>query len=273
VLDSARWFTVAGAALYRRMFDEIYRRQRAELGSSVVPFAEFWLRLPEILIDPPARITAPLIRGLQRRWAQVLAVPAEHGGQVRRTAAGLAGAVAAAFPAARPGWPAAIQHSPDLMYAAGPDGEAEWVLGELHPGVNTLRYATWIDYHPDPAGLRAAMAADLGRGVVYAAETGEEGGVPTRQSNALAGPRDRRFVYAHDSFGHDRGATLPVGACDLVATPAGLRVRPRDGQADLDLIEVLADLIGAALSQQFRILAPDAHTPRVTIDGLVVRSA
>jgi amino acid adenylation domain-containing protein len=270
VLDSARWFTAAGAALYRRLFEEVHRRRAAELGTSVVPFADFWLRIPEILFDPPARLTAPLVRVLQRRWAEVLSLPPDHQGRVRRTAPELAAAVAAAFPAGRPGWPTAVQHSPDLMIATDPAGGTEWVLGELHPGLNTMRYATLIARHPSPETLRAAMVSDLGRGVVYAAETGEEGGVPTRQGNALAGPRDLWFAFAHDSFGHDSARTLPVGECDLVQSPAGLRVRRLDGGVDLDVIEVLGDLIAIALSQQFRMLAPNTHTPRVTIDGLVV---
>jgi amino acid adenylation domain-containing protein len=282
VLDSARWFTAAGAAVYRRLLSEIYRRRAAELGSEVVPFADVWLRVPEILFDPPAQVTAPLIRGLRQRWAQVLAVPADHGGRVTRTAAELAEAVGRVFAAGQPGWPTAVQHSPDLMIATGPDGPdgtdgpVQWVLGELHPGINTLRYATWVSHHDDPAALRKAMAADLGRAVVYAAETGAEGGLPARQSNALASQRDLRFTFAHDSFwpgqaeARGKPRTLAVGDCDLVETAAGLRVRWRDGGIDLDVIEVLGDLIAAALAQRFRVLAPEPHAPRVTVDGLVI---
>ncbi len=270
VLDSARWFTAAGAAVYRRLLSEIYRRRAAELGSDVVPFADVWLRVPEILFDPPAQVTAPLIRGLRQRWAQVLAIPADHGGRVARTAGELAETVGRVFATGAPGWPTAVQHSPDLMIATGPEGKVQWVLGELHPGINTLRYATWVSHHDDPSGLRQAMAADLGRAVVYAAETGAEGGLPARQGNALAGQGDLRFTFAHDSFWPGQAGTLAVGDCDLVETAAGLRVRRRDGGIDLDVIEVLGDLIAAALAQRFRVLAPEPHAPRVTIDGLVI---
>jgi hypothetical protein len=264
VLDSARWFTAAGAALYRQLCAEIYRRRADELGTEVVPLVDFWLRAGEALFHPPARLTALLTSALHRRWAGVLALPPGRR-RVRFRAAELAPAVAAAFPAVRPGWPSARQHSPDLMRAGD-----EWVLGELHPGVNTLRYATWVDYHPEPAALRAALLHDLGAGVVYPAETGQPGGVPSRQSNGLAGPKDVRLVFAHDSFGHDPGQCLRVGECDLVDSPGGPRVRSRDGRFDADLMRVLGDIVGAGLSQLFRILAPAAHQPRVTIDSLVV---
>ena len=144
----------------------------------------------------------------------------------------------------------------------------EWVLGELHPGVNTLRYATWVACHPEADALRAAMGHDVGAGVVYPAETGQEGGVPTRQSNALTGAGDVRLVFAHDSFGHDPRRSLRVGECDLVGTVGGLRVRSRDGRFDADLMDVLGDVVGAGLSQLFRALPPAAHQPRVTIDSL-----
>ncbi|SCL14465.1 amino acid adenylation domain-containing protein [Micromonospora nigra] len=264
VLAGARWFTAAGATLYQRLCAEIYQRRAAELGTDVVPLADFWLLAGEALFHPPQRLTALLTTALHRRWADVLTLPAGRR-RVRLTAAELAPAVAAAFPPGRPGWPTARQHSPDLMRAGD-----EWVLGELHPGVNTLRYATWVAYHPDADALRAAQTRDVGAGAVYPAETGQEGGVPTRQSNALTGPDDIRLVFAHDSFGHDPRRSLRVGECDLVGTAGGLRVRSRDGRIDVDLMHVLGDVVGAGLSQLFRVLPPAAHQPRVTIDSLVV---
>ncbi|MCX4387916.1 amino acid adenylation domain-containing protein [Micromonospora peucetia] len=264
VLESARWFTAAGATLYERLCTQIYRRRAAELGTDVVPLADFWLLAGEALFHPPERLTALLTAALHRRWADVLALPADRR-RIRLTAADLAPAVATAFPPGRPGWPTARQHSPDLMRAGD-----EWVLGELHPGVNTLRYATWVAYHPEVDALRAALGRDVGAGVVYPAETGQEGGVPTRQSNGLTGPDDLRLVFAHDSFGHDPLQSLRVGECDLVGTAGGLRVRSRDGRFDVDLTHVLGDVVGAGLSQLFRILPPAAHQPRVTIDSLVV---
>lgn len=267
VLDSARWYTAAGAALYRRHLGELYRRLVAELGSAAVPLADFFMRAVETLFQPQARLTAPLAASLHRRWAGVLHLPPGER-RVHRTAAQLAPAAAEAFPRGEPGWPAAVHHSPDLLIAADANGRLEWVLGELHPGLNTMRYATWVACHPSPDALRAAAAADLGGGIVYAAETVAEGGVPTRLSNAFVQPSDLRLVFARDSFGYDDSGVLPVGECDLLDSGRGLRVRHPDGH-DLDVIDAFGDLIGPALAQQFRLLAPGAHTPRVTIDSLV----
>ncbi|RZU53335.1 amino acid adenylation domain-containing protein [Krasilnikovia cinnamomea] len=264
VLDSARWFTAAGAAIYRRVFEQTYQRLAADLGTPVVPFAEFWLRVGPTLFTPPERLTGALGRALQQRWAGVLRLPPDAR-RVRLSTTDIADRARQAFPPGQPGWPSAVQHSPDLMRAGD-----EWVLGELHPGVNTIRYATWLEFHDDAAALRAAQAADIGRPVAYPAETGQDEGVPTRQSNALVGPDDVRLVFAADSFGHPPERTLPVGACDLVDTGDGLRVRRRDGRLDMDLMAVLGDTVAAGLVQQFRLLPSAEHTPRVTLDGLVV---
>jgi Lantibiotic dehydratase, N terminus len=86
----------------------------------------------------------------------------------------------------------------------------------------------------------------------------------------LASPGDLRLVFAHDSCGYDPAATLTVGECDVIGSPAGLRVRRRDGTLERGLLEVVGDLIGTTSSQLFDLAPPGAHAPRVTIDDLVV---
>jgi hypothetical protein len=153
---------------------------------------------------------------------------------------------------------------------AADGGGLTWVLGEIHPGVITVRYATWLDIHDDPGAIRAAIRHDLGTSTVWVAETGEIGGSATRLSNGLAYPDDLRLLYAHDSCGYDPAVTLVIGECDLVNSPTGLRVRRRDGTLERALGEVFGDLIGTSLANRFDLTPPGEHTPRVTIDNLVV---
>ncbi len=77
-------------------------------------------------------------------------------------------------------------------------------------------------------------------------------------------------MYAHDSCGYDPPATLTVGECDVIGSPAGLRVRRRDGTFERGLLEVVGDLISTASSNCFDPMPRSAHVPRVTIDDLVV---
>jgi hypothetical protein len=152
--------------------------------------------------------------------------------------------------------------------AAG--GRITWVLGEVHPGIVTSRYATWMAFHDAPDAVRAAMQHDLRGPAVWFAETAEVGGTCTRQSNVLPSPGDLRLAFAHDSCGYDPAATLPVGECDLIGSPAGLRVRRRDGTFERGLLEVVGDLISTTTSICFDLVPPGVHVPRVTIDDLVV---
>ncbi len=272
VLDSARWFAADCGELYARHFGRIYRQRAAALGTDVVPFADFWLLANDALFGQPPGLIEPAVRALQQRWSQVLELP-PGARRVGHRAADLRERARSAFPARPRPWPMAVHHSPDLMIAgadAAAGGPFTWVLGELHPSVVTVRFASWLEFHDAPDTVRAAMRHDLGASAVFLAETAEDGGPCSRLSNALTSPGDLRLVFAHDSCGYDPAATLTVGECDLVGSTTGLRVRRRDGTFEGALLEVVGDLLSAAIAHAFRLLPPGAHAPRVTVDDLVV---
>jgi hypothetical protein len=272
VLDSARWFTTACGALYQQHFEEVYRQRAGAHGTGTVPFADFWLLANDVLFAQPPKLIEPAVRELQQRWSAVLDLP-PGARRIQLRAADLRDRVASQFPAEPLPWPMAVHHSPDLMIAgadAAADGPLTWVLGEVHPSIVTVRYATWLEFHDAPDALHAAMRHDLGGAAVWYAETGEKGGTSTRLCNVLPLAEDLRFVYAHDSCGYDPARTLTVGECDLISSPAGLRVRRRDGTLERGLLEVVGDLISTLISHCFDMVPPGAHAPRVTIDDLVV---
>ncbi len=271
VLDSARWFITICGALYARHFREAYRQRAAALGTDVVPFVDVWMLVNDTLSDPP-RLIEPAMRALEQRWLAILDLPPDAR-RVQLRAADLRERVTAEFPDQPLPWLVAVHHSPDLMIAgadAAAGGWLTWVLGEVHPSVVTLRYAPWVAFHDAPDDLRAAMRHDLDGATVWFAETAELGGTGTQQANVLSSPGDLRLVFAHDSCGYDPAATLPVGDCDLISSPTGLRVRRRDGTSERGLLEVIGDLISITAANCFGLVPPGAHVPRITIDDLVV---
>ncbi|MEV6596604.1 amino acid adenylation domain-containing protein [Actinoplanes sp. NPDC051346] len=274
LLDSARWFTCAGAALFRRVCRDRYQELAARTGGAEVPFGDFWLWANDLLFDLPERLIAPVERGLRERWATLVGVPA-GARRVQVSTADIRAAAASAFACPAPGWPGAWQHSPDVMLAAdGPDairrGEYSWVVGEVHPGVNTLRSALFVAQHPAPGELLAASAADLPVPRVVLAATDADGGAPARLTDKLVTGRDLRLVFGHDSGGLDPRTAVSVADCVLVDRGGRLMVRSRDGRLDRPLADVVGEPLMLQLLQRFDILRPAAHQPRITVDRVVL---
>jgi amino acid adenylation domain-containing protein len=271
VLDSARWYITVCGALYARHFRDAYRQRAAALGTDAVPFADIWMLVNAALADPHTLIE-PAVTALRQRWSQILDLP-PGARRVQLQAAGLAERVATEFPAQPLPWPMAVHHSPDLMIAgadAADGGRPTWVLGEVHASMVTSRYAPWLAFHDAPDAVRAALRHDLNGAAVWFAETAELGGTGAQQANVLSSPGDLRLVFAQDSCGYDPATTLPVGDCDVIGSPAGLRVRRRDGTLERGLLEVVGDLISSNAANCFDLLPPGPHVPRITIDDLVV---
>ncbi|MFK3982286.1 amino acid adenylation domain-containing protein [Micromonospora sp. NPDC050397] len=274
LLESARWFTFAGSALFGRACRERYDELVGRGGQRTVPFADFWLWANDLLFDLPERLIAPVVRGLQERWRRILPdLDGQH--RIQLDSTGIADRVSAAFAAPRPGWIGAYQHSPDVMLVAdGPAaiarGDFHWVVGEVHPGVNTLRSALFMAQHPEPAELVAAMRADLPGPRVVLAATGEEGGAPSRLTDKLVTDRDLRLVFGHDSCGLDPRTAVAVADCVLESRDNTLTVRTRDGRHALPLAEVVGEALMLQLIQRFDLLPPADHRPRITVDRVVI---
>ncbi len=274
VLDSARWFTIACGAAYARHFEAAYQQRAGELGTDVVPFADWWALEGDAISRERPPFIEPVLRELWQRWAMLLELPPDAR-RVQLRAADLRERAAAAFPAGPAPWPLAVHHSPDLMLAEarpGAGGPPTWVLGEVHPGLVTSIYATWLEYHDAPETVHAALQHDLSGPAVRMAdtETAKHGSTGIRLATGPSRPGDLRLMFARDSCGYDPATTLVVGDCDLISSPAGLRVRRKDGTLERSLLEVLGDRISTLTAGSFGLLPPATHAPRVTIDGLVV---
>jgi len=274
LLHSARWFSHEIAARYRRELAAIHRRLRAG-GDPAVDFFRFWQEVPALFPGPGAAgsIVGAVRDELHRRWAAVLAVdPAEPA--VQRSAAALAGPVHQQFAAPGPGWPAARHHSPDVMIAArGADalarGEYLLVVGELHPGFNTVAEPLFVEQHPIPDELIAARDADIGR--VCIAPVWSK--AVTRGDYYSLSPRDLDLETGETRSARPRAQVLSTGELVIDEGDHGLEVRTRDGARRFDVIAFLEHHLIAESHAAFSLLAPAPRTPRVTVDDVVIARA
>jgi hypothetical protein len=82
--------------------------------------------------------------------------------------------------------------------------------------------------------------------------------------------RDYLLEMSFDSVAAGGTKTLPIGRLCVERTARGLVVRTADHQLQFDILEAVGDLISDRIVNYFRIVAPARHTPRITIDRLVV---
>jgi surfactin synthase thioesterase subunit len=273
LLRAARWLSGELATAYDTALRELYTELRADAGDGPVLLSDLWFLAQGLFWgtggDRPVDTVAD---EFARRWADLFDL-ANATGPIETTAAALAARVDAAFPPRRPTWSQARLHSPDLQIcAAGPEalarGEFTVVLGELHTAWASFDCDVFIPAHPDPERLRAALAEDLGPRRVRPLFPTDWPRRTSRVADGLAGPTDVRLAFAPaPAAGHER----------VIATTA-LEVSEVDGElvaADAagtrwPLVEVFSQLIAIHAVDAFKLTSPAAHTPRITVDRLVV---
>ncbi|MBV8859847.1 MAG: lantibiotic dehydratase [Acidobacteria bacterium] len=275
LLTSARWLTWQAAADYRERFQEVYAGLVRKTGSPTVELINFWYGIFPILFEGSKSPLDAIQQEFQRRWAEVLALPDAATRAVHYTCEELRPRVEAAFAAPRPGWVAARYHSPDVMVAAADTeavgrGDYLLVMGELHTGINTLRGSLFPAQHPRPQDFETFFDLDLPEARVVPVTPKSWPELTARTLPIMINPRDRLLMVTHDSFGAPKSQAFNIGSLVVEETSEGLTVRTRDGQQRFDVIEVCADILSTLVVDLFRPLTPRPHTPRVTLDRLVV---
>ncbi|WP_283133878.1 lantibiotic dehydratase [Rhizohabitans arisaemae] len=277
LLDSARWLVWRFGVQVEQLIDEVYDEFN---GLTEVDGVHLVLFLRRFLqkVDDPAWI-APLLSEFQRIWGEILEID-PSAARVRRSVADLADAVATRFAAPAPTWYAGAHHSPDIMIAArGPEaiaaGDYEFVLGELHLTTITLDASTFLTRHEAPERIAGALESrlELRPRVVPAYSRSEE---LTGRDYPSPETYSDKYWYLTFSPGNGERPTpekrrLPLA--DLVAARDGatgvVGVRTPSGET-LAVRDFLGEFCVAGLANLFSPITPLAHTPRVTIDRLVM---
>jgi lantibiotic biosynthesis dehydratase-like protein len=281
LLPVARWLTASVAEAYDTAFGDLYRELRqadgtrpAEGGEPAggIPLDRFWDAAQRLFSGPGLPVDT-VTRELSRRWHELfgLASLAPGTSAVTTSSAELAGRAAELFPARPARTRAARIHSPDLhICAASPEavarGDFTVVVGELHAGWPTLDNVMFTARHPDPASLVAAAAADIGPQFrpLYPTWWPRY----TARIAPVLGVSDHQLAFTH-APGADPARLLPVTAFTVHERDGALVATARDGRS-WPVLEVFALLVAWAGSETFKHISAGPHSPRVTIDRLVV---
>lgn len=274
VLTSARWLTYETARGFRAAFIELYR----EVGgcqNAPVAFVDFWLRAQRLLYGAKAAIIDNVVAELERRWGAILAIdPALH--RVELASSDLAAKVEEAFAAPGPGWSSARHHSPDLMVATADlgafrRGEFTVVLGEVHPGMNSLDQAATVHANASPERLLAAVARDIPEPRFFTVRSKDWPKVSVRTLPSLVSDKDLWLETSLEQAPAPRSRVVTGSQLTVQGVGDRVMVRSADGRVDADMVEIAAQELGQLVAQRFRLLPrASSHAPRVTIDRLVV---
>ncbi|MFS4104099.1 lantibiotic dehydratase [Streptomyces sp. PD-S100-1] len=273
LMTSADWLTSQLASRVLARAEQVHERLSAATGGPV-DLASFWFASMPVLHGDAAVEAAALQHEFWRRWSAILRLR-EREGNVAVAAADIAGAVRAAFDKRSAGWTAARYLSPDVMLAAdGPQaverGEFELVLGELHVAINTLGASLFVHQHPAPAELFAQTGLDHPRPRLMPLLPKEHRArLSARVRHALVRPEDYQIALLDHGADPHRERTVPSAEAVVERQDGRLVVRLPDG-AVFGVLEVFAHVLTTLVIDLCRLLPEADHTPRITVDRLVL---
>jgi Lantibiotic dehydratase, N terminus len=275
ILQAARWLSAAVADAYLSALRGLYEELAAELGSPDVPLGQLWFLAQGLFYGSADRPADSVAADLGRRWARLFGLDTLTGdpSDVSTSSAALVPMLSRIFPAQRPGWADARLHSPDLqLCAASTDamnrGEFIVVLSEMHVAWATNSCGVFVCGHPDPAALRAAQLADLGPGRVRPLLPADWARNTSRLASALDDGSDILLGFA-TAPGADPDRLLPITAVSVRDEGGSLVARTGDGRR-WPLAEIFARPLSEVAVEAFKLTGTGAHTPRITLDRMVV---
>lgn len=278
LLTSARWFSYEAAAQFRKAFDGVYDDLAGRTSKSGVDFASFIGAANPMLFDEQSSLVGAVTALFQKKWKSVL-LPYHVNQAMQYASRELHGRVEEAFNAPHAGWKAARYHSPDVMIAADNieairRGDYLFTMGELHIGMNTIGQNLFVAQHPAPDELQEAARIDLADPVfAMVASKASRYISGARLMPALLSEKDYRIHAEPDCCDDRAGKILCAGELDVVREDGTLFVTNQQGTWRYDLLDVLGESLSVAVSDGFNMIAPQAFTPRVSIDRLVVSRA
>ena len=275
LLTSARWFTYKTSQLLREELKKSFDRAVKSSGSRRIDFATFWYQAHSLMFNERSNVVAKAFDEFQDRWESILPISTDER-RVQLSIEQLRSAVLETFDAPHAGWESARYHSPDIMISApGPQailqGDYELVMGEVHVGINTISIAVFPGQHPAPEELTRAVERDRRRPQLIPI-------VPKKLLPAgsgrllpcLAASTDYYLDLSAEPSAVSKSQILSTGSLVVEESEGEIVARTRDGRLEFEVSEILGNALTIQVANSFKLLRRRAHTPRITIDRLIV---
>jgi hypothetical protein len=271
VLQAARWLTAELAGRFEDALAGLVAA-RGFPGASLT-LADIWDDGVDLLFGPRERRLVPGVQhDFRSRWRELLK-PDDGAHEMAFSSAVLEQRAGRLFAADRPGWSMARIHSPDILVAAPSvaainDGSYTAVLGELHiaHATHCVRGFAWA--LPDMYQHLRLASEDYGRPRLIPLIPRLWTGYAARQVQFSDQPADTYVAFAPSS-GVEADRVLAACAVTIERCERGFAGRLPDGTL-IPLIEFFGGFLSLSATDSLREAGSGPHTPRVTIDRLVV---
>ncbi|EME52492.1 lantibiotic dehydratase [Amycolatopsis decaplanina] len=264
LLTSATWLT---ARLAGTVLSHARRVHTGLAAAGPVDLAAFWFACMPILHGTAVAEAAALRRELSTRWARILDVP-DGARRVRMSSVDIADRVRDEFGDPVPGWDMARYLSPDVFIVPGAD--TEWVLGELHVASNTLGASLFVNQHPVRGELLDETAADFpGPRLLPMLPKEHKSRLSARIRYSLDRQEDYYVALVDHTVDPERDRTV-LSAEVLVEARGDRLVAVLPDGAEFDVLDAFGHVLTTLAMDLFRIMPDADHSPRVTVDKLVV---
>ncbi|WP_329008975.1 lantibiotic dehydratase [Streptomyces sp. NBC_01601] len=271
-LTAARWMTNRFAEAIRARLRTVHERLGA--GGAPVDLASLWLHtLPSPHPEAGALIDAVQAE-LRAKWAKVLELP-PGARRVRLSTAELAARVREEFEEPGEGWSLARYISPDILVVAEDDdalarGDVELVLGEMHCALNTMGASLFVHQHPDRDELIAETTRDFPGPRLLPMLPKE---LPlkwsARSRPSLDRPEDH-YVALVDQTGDPHRPRTVASADVTVEDRDGRLVAVLPDGTAYDVLDAYANTLTQRVMDRFTLRPEGEHTPRITVDRVIV---
>jgi hypothetical protein len=139
----------------------------------------------------------------------------------------------------------------------------------MHVALNTIETSVFVNQHPRPSEFIALLDEDLGLGNLVAVPPKEDIKWSCR-TEPLVSPHDLRLEFSLDGFVRDRSIAVPISSLVIERFGDQIMIRTVDGRA-FNALELAGWRLSELVFDAFKMFFPSDHSPRISIDRLVVK--